>query len=703
MSASVIEQVTVYRRGARVRRAGPIHPGADVARLEGLPLSLDDGSVRVTVEGAGVRATDVRIGLSRAPDDPSLAPPRDEELRAAEDALTLARQEITRLETGIGRLDGLRVAPRPRPRRGERPHATPIEARVTLARLAATEDARLHAELASARAVERRAARLHAELEERARRASSARSPLPHELRKVAEVCLSGPAPDGARVVVEYVVPSATFCPAYSVWLEDGSARVAMRAAIAQRSGEDWRGVPLVLSTAEPDRFTELPELPRLRLGRAQPPRGAKHRPPPEGASALYRDYERALRPAPPPPPTDRAAPFPTRPSPLVVPEPPSPVRQAEALADDLLEMSPEPLELARMDAPARASVPFQPMPMPQAMSRKSGGLGGAVGGAIAGAVMAPAALLASALSKPAPKAAGHGERGRLETRAVELELLLVGYASLRLEGPDSPRRGELVATSLAADYAGGDASLEAAVSLALVAEGALAEPPPGHTVARAPDAFDYAYRADVPADVPSDGEFHVVPIGERRVPSRLRYVTVPREASDVFRVVALEAGDAALLEGPADVYEASGASYLLTARMPPTPPGGKAELGVGVEQAIKVARNVTFAEQKTGMLGGGLALVHDVAIELQNHLARPAAIEVRERVPVVRHGDDEIELDVGPVTPAWEEFRQDDTLRGGHLWRVDVDPGARRTLAARYTVKLSGKNQLAGGNRRES
>src|SRR5207237_9977138 len=84
-----IESVTVYRRGARVRRAVAISPGSFEVKLAGLPLALDDGSVRIRVEGEGVRAVDVRVGLEIAPEDPSLLPPRDDELRSSEHDLAL--------------------------------------------------------------------------------------------------------------------------------------------------------------------------------------------------------------------------------------------------------------------------------------------------------------------------------------------------------------------------------------------------------------------------------------------------------------------------------------------------------------------------------------------------------------------------------------------------------------------------------------
>src|SRR5439155_26941655 len=102
---------------------------------------------------------------------------------------------------------------------------------------------------------------------------------------------------------------------------------------------------------------------------------------------------------------------------------------------------------------------------------------------------------------------------------------------------------------------------------------------------------------------------------------------------------------------------------YLLTTRINPTAPRTDLVLGLGVEQSIKIARNVTFTEQSTGLLGGGLALVHDIAIDLKNNLARPAEIEVRERIPIKREDDDDIAVELGGVEPEWQEWDQDDSL----------------------------------------
>ena len=67
---------------------------------------------------------------------------------------------------------------------------------------------------------------------------------------------------------------------------------------MAQRSGEDWRGVRLALSTADLLFDARLPELPSLRFGRAQPPAKKGYRAAPPGLDRMFEGHDRALPPA---------------------------------------------------------------------------------------------------------------------------------------------------------------------------------------------------------------------------------------------------------------------------------------------------------------------------------------------------------------------------------------------------------------------
>jgi hypothetical protein len=116
------------------------------------------------------------------------------------------------------------------------------------------------------------------------------------------------------------------------------------------------------------------------------------------------------------------------------------------------------------------------------------------------------------------------------------------------------------------------------------------------------------------------------------------------------------------------------------------------------------VARNVHFKESAGGLLGGKLALRHDVEIELASRLPAPVLVEVRERLPVYLPEDGEAAIEPGEVTPAWEPFDQPSPhqLAGGRRWRFPLAPGASQKLSYGYTVRIDSKNELHGGNRRE-
>jgi hypothetical protein len=133
------------------------------------------------------------------------------------------------------------------------------------------------------------------------------------------------------------------------------------------------------------------------------------------------------------------------------------------------------------------------------------------------------------------------------------------------------------------------------------------------------------------------------------------------------------------------------------------TPPRGRVELGLGVEQAIKIARNTSFEEEASGLLKRSLELEHQLRVEVHNHLERPATIEVRERLPVTREGESDVEVIERSVDPAWDDLKQETPrLQGGRAWKVEVPAGGERTLRATYVIRIPQNHEIVGGNRRE-
>jgi uncharacterized protein (TIGR02231 family) len=273
-------------------------------------------------------------------------------------------------------------------------------------------------------------------------------------------------------------------------------------------------------------------------------------------------------------------------------------------------------------------------------------------------------------------------------------------YANLRMALPDSPLRGRLIAEPPPVS----DASARVARGTATIVGLAL---PPG-CVAEWTHAYDYAFTADGKVDVASDGAWHSIPVTAKPATAKVRHVAVPREQPDAFRIAAIANPFAGpILPGPIDVYERG--QFLITSTIDYAPPGASVDIGLGVDAQVKIARNTEFREEAAGMLRGALRLIHTIAIDVHNLSARGVDLEIRERIPVTRDGDDDVEVVVTRVDPAWERWTpdpdapKDARLRGGQCWKLALPAGAKKTLSAGYEVKIAGKLELVGGNRRES
>lgn len=764
--ASRIEAVTVYRAGALVSRVAALEAvGAELPRtvqILDLPLSLEDGSLRVRVEpvdgeggsdGSLPEASDVRVALDVPDPEGAPAPVEPESLRAARVEEERVSDEIAQVERALERLARLVIPPRPQGRRGQPPLPSPTAPRIELLAFRSARTRLLHERRRALHEELRRASEHRAVLEEREQRASTARQAREHELRKSAVIRLRPGTARAARLVLEYLVPGARWAPSYTIRFDRALARadLAVRAVVCQRTGEDWNGVRLLLSTAQAQRWTELPELHGIRIGRAQPtPARTGWRPAPTGTDALYADYDRAFggpgrKPVPAAVP--EPVPVPNRPTGQIGPgartdtaafdeghttgkydlaaeadfmsefdaDRTSPARPG--LADAMEIFREEQTEPARsMSTLMPSMAQGMPAPMPAAparyepeLARKSrGGFG--LGGIVAG--------LASPRKEAAPPGAfgGGGPQGAREDEAPELRAApeLLAYGNLRMPPAADTRRGSLVRADDAEIYLKLLAQLHVRVELdVFAAVGRAVERarqvvrhalPPRHVAPRDDDGFDYAYRAEAPANIPSDGSYHALPLSQHQAAARPRYVVVPRETRDAFRFVEIDNPlPAPLLPGPADVY--IGSDFLVTTDVRATPPRGLLRLGLGVEQGIKVSRNATFEEKTAGLMRGSLALRHEVRISVANRLDRSALVEVRERVPVSATEDDsDIDVAVIETRPVWQPYEQHDApIRGGRRWEVEVAPGKDADLLAVYEVRIAGKHELVGGNRREA
>ncbi|MGW7369604.1 DUF4139 domain-containing protein, partial [Streptomyces sp. NPDC054841] len=299
-------------------------------------------------------------------------------------------------------------------------------------------------------------------------------------------------------------------------------------------------------------------------------------------------------------------------------------------------------------------------------------------------APMAPAAP-GSAAPPPVPAPA----TGPPQPSGAELD-----YAALVLYGPDEQggRRGRLFAQSpfdpVADEYR-------------RRAEAVAALPLPGHAVRprESADSFDHRFDAAARADVPSDGTWHTITVGEIPVGLRTEYVCVPSVEQTVYATLVLSnATDQALLAGPVEVTV--GDDFLLTAALPTLAPGGVRRVGLGPAEGIRVTRRTNLHESTAGLRNNTTVLDHRVHVELANRLARPVTVEVHERVPVTSEPEVRIEERADWTAPE-DGAGPEHHAPGTRVWRVDLPAGGTAALDGGYEIRIPAGKTLVGGNRR--
>jgi uncharacterized protein (TIGR02231 family) len=228
-----IARVTLYPGSATVERDIALAVGSRRVQLRCLPAAFDAATLRVDAE-AGVRVGDVTVeevdaGHAQA----CKRGPLGDQQRALEDRRAAVAAEIEANETVIAYLR----QPLPPTALG----ATPLAAVDQLRRTAQDAYARQQPLKRRLEDIDRELTALRADREKGA----------PVAWRHVA---FAVAAERAATLRLSYQVTAGGWSPAYRASLESQSGRVTLerQAVIAQRSGEDWLGVRLKLSTGQP-------------------------------------------------------------------------------------------------------------------------------------------------------------------------------------------------------------------------------------------------------------------------------------------------------------------------------------------------------------------------------------------------------------------------------------------------------------------
>lgn len=695
LCASRIDRVTLYARGAVVTRvvtvpeALPSGP-CTLEVLAGRPL-FDPRSLRASADG-GRSVLAIEARESEAQTAVELGPLTHEIERVGRELAALRERKARWSERQSG-LSSLSPDPRLRARSGTQDPLARVRDVLAVSSLAESLLEAAHDELEACerdeRALQDELAALNLRLAQSSSQSESAERTTSFYLQMAPRTSDA----DALRsLAIEYVVDAARWWPAYKVRLSEGAkvARWTLDAYVVQSSGEDWGDALLSLSTADLIRDVRLPSLPSLRLGRAQPAKRA-FRPAPKGLDELFVGFDQAQTHGPPstaaPPPPEPAKPI-AQPPPVQAARAYGAASAPSAKMDELLAVEDEE---SGADAPAELDAHVTRSGAME-MLKKS-------------APMAAPMMMAS-VGAPAPQSRGGGgarlaappkQSFALDSGEIDPDEQWLDYDGLVMADGASARasRGRL-------QPVGGDRH---AAARARVRDAVHQQSNPSGTVdpLHARGLFDHTYEGALRVDVRADGVVHRVGVLQGEGHSRPRFRVVAKEAQAVYREAEVQNPfDAPLLLGPAEVFLDD--ALIARSAVSPCDRGATIALGLGLEERVRVARNAKVHESSAGLLGGSTQIDHAVSIELSSAMGEAVVIEVIDRVPTARRGD-EIEVALQSSRPKAQAYTQDERgahIEGGLKWVVELAPGAKSAIEFAYRITLSSKLEIEGGNRRD-
>lgn len=188
-------------------------------------------------------------------------------------------------------------------------------------------------------------------------------------------------------------------------------------------------------------------------------------------------------------------------------------------------------------------------------------------------------------------------------------------------------------------------------------------------------------YRVADPVTVPSDGGPHSALIGGLSLSARLDHLTVPVLAPEAYlRATVVNSSELLMLPGQARVFRAS--SYAGTTELPVIAPGEEFELHLGVDDQVRVERELRRRHTSKAMLSGTRTVDIEYEITVASHRPDQARVEVTDHVPVSEDGDIKVRLREASPAPAG----QDDL--GELSWKLTLAAGQRTAVRYRFTVE---------------
>jgi uncharacterized protein (TIGR02231 family) len=170
----------------------------------------------------------------------------------------------------------------------------------------------------------------------------------------------------------------------------------------------------------------------------------------------------------------------------------------------------------------------------------------------------------------------------------------------------------------------------------------------------------------------------------------QLDYVSAPALVQAVYRrAIAANESPYTLLPGKVNLFAAG--EFIGSTRLELTPPNGEIELFLGVDDRLKVERDLKRREVDKTIIGGKRRIRYGYEICLENLLDVQAKITLHDRFPAARH--EEIKVRLESCEPKPTRQSELNLLE----WEFELAANEKKTVRFDFTVEHPQTMEIRG------
>lgn len=197
-------------------------------------------------------------------------------------------------------------------------------------------------------------------------------------------------------------------------------------------------------------------------------------------------------------------------------------------------------------------------------------------------------------------------------------------------------------------------------------------------------------YRVPGTVTVPADGEPRKVTVAQFNLDPALDYVTAPKLVEAAYRrATVTNASPYTLLPGKANLF--AGETFIGVTALELTAPDGKIELYLGVDDRIKVKRELQQRDVDKVLLRDRRRLRYAYQIKLENLLMSETRVLLHDQIPTARHESIKVKLEAATLPPT------EQSKLGLLKWELTLAPGEKREIGFEFSVEHPKDIQVTG------